>query len=69
MVYIYECDGQLADTCDGDPQHEKRPMLTGEFNEHLYDNTAIGDQLNQLGYTAGDLVTLCPDCVLELLHD
>lgn len=67
MTYIYACDAQLVEGCDGDPNHDQRPMLTGEFNEFLYNNTPIGDQLAQLGYTVGDLVTLCPDCTLELL--
>lgn len=63
MTYIYTCDG----FCDGEPEPDERPMLTGEFNEHLFDGRPIGDRLVEAGYTKGDLVTLCPDCVEELL--
>lgn len=72
MGYVYQCDIEVADSCDGEPVYEEdgghdRPMLTGEFNEYLYDNTPYGDRLRQAGYDPGDLVTVCPDCTLELL--
>lgn len=63
MPYIYTCDG----FCEGTPENDERPMLTAEFNEYLYDNRPIGDHLREAGYSKGDLVTLCPDCVEELL--
>ena len=62
MGYIYQCDG-FCDTVD----HEDRPALTAEFNEHWYESTPAGDQLRQADYEPGDLVTLCPDCALSLL--
>lgn len=63
MTYRYTCDG----FCDDAEPRDERPMLTGEFNEHRYDNTPIGDHLRQAGYEKGDLVTLCAECVRELL--
>jgi hypothetical protein len=65
MPYVYECDG----FCDDVDPRDERPALTGEFNEHLYDATPLGDQLKQAGYDVGDLVTLCPACTRELLTD
>lgn len=62
MPYVYQCDG----FCETDT-HSKRPALTGEFNEHWYNEGDAGDRLRQEGYEPGDLVTLCPKCVLELL--
>lgn len=62
MPYFYQCDG----FCDG-TEHEDRPALTGEFNEHWYDSSPAGDHLRQAGYEPEDLVTLCPDCVVRLL--
>lgn len=67
MPYHYDCDG-FCDGADGDTYDEEdRPALTGEFNEHWYESTPYGDQLRQAGYEPGDLVTLCPDCVDQLL--
>lgn len=67
MGYVYACDAAIA--CEGEVEHDDRPMVTGEFNEHLYDNTPLGDRLRQAGYEPGGLVTICPDCVAALLLD
>lgn len=67
MPYLYQCDG----FCDADEEepHDERPAFTGEFNEDWLEDIdpAAGDRLKQAGYEPHDLVTLCPDCVEELL--
>ena len=64
MGYIYRCDG----FCNHGPFNE-RPALTAEFNEQWYESTPFGDELRQHGYEPGDLVTLCPQCTMELLTE
>jgi len=65
MTYLYECDG----FCEHEGPYQGRPALTCEFNEDWYESTPYGDQLRQLGYEPGDLVTLCGECTRQLLQD
>lgn len=65
MVYVYECDGW----CDGEVYTEDPPALTCEFSERWFKTSPHGDALRALGYTPGDLVTLCGDCTHRLLTD
>ena len=64
MTYHYECDG----FCGSEPVDE-RPALTGEFSEEFIKATKAGGIVTDHGYEEGDLVTLCPQCTLELLTD
>lgn len=63
MTYIYECDG----FCEPRTEYRGRPALTAEFNEDWFHQTRYGDVLEQHDYTAGDLITLCPECTQTLL--
>lgn len=63
MPYVYQCDG----FCDPDEVKQGRPAITGEFNEQWFQSSSAGGQVAGANYDAGDLVTLCGPCVLQLL--
>jgi len=63
MTYIFECDGWCGETHTDDP-----PALTCEFSERWFKTSEHAAALKSLGYSPGDLVTLCGPCARRLLE-
>lgn len=61
MGYSYECNG-----CGGE-EDDPSPALMGQLSEPHYVSTPLGGELADAGVDLGDTVTLCPDCVRDLL--
>lgn len=64
MTYGYRCDG----LCDGG-WTDDYPAISAELSEYLFKTSVIGDDLKALEYSEGDKITLCEDCLLELLME
>lgn len=62
MPYTFICDGWCDDTV-----HTGHPAIMGEFNEQWIKTTPQGGHVADAGYSEGDIVTLCGECVFELL--
>lgn len=60
MGYTAACD-KCGGRCDGGP------ALLGQFGQGWFRTSEIAGELNAAGYEEGDTVTLCGDCVAQML--
>ena len=68
MTYVYNCDGFCGPDLD-DRRQEGSPAFMGEISEHWFNTDERGDDLKTEGYTPGQTITLCPECLIHLLID
>jgi len=62
MGYDYTCD-----RCEDEGEF---PGFLATFNKRTWTTTPFGELMQSHGYELGYTVTLCPDCVEEVLvHD
>lgn len=64
MTYGYRCDG----SCDGG-WIDDSSAVSAELSEYLFKTSTIGDDPKAHGYTEGKKITLCENCLLDLLME
>ena len=62
MGYTHECDvcGEGFDSL---------PAFVGEVREAWFKTTALGGILADEGYSPGETITFCGECIVDLLTD
>jgi len=62
MGYGFTCDG-----C-GDEHPDGLPAFMGEIRESWFKTTELGGVLADMGYSPGQTITLCGDCLYNLVE-
>ena len=62
MGYTYTCD-----SCDA--SRESLPAFVGELREQWFKTTELGGYLADEGYSPGETITFCGECIVDHLTD
>lgn len=62
MGYTFTCDGPCG------KHRDELPAFMGEIRESWFKTTTEGGILADMGYSPGQTITLCGECLLDLLE-